>query len=107
MATQHPWNETLFPRGSRENNSNLERNASRVRANLARFAFHALHLAHPMTPATAGLTAPDIARRRARRPKGKWSSNVQAATCAGSMSDLDRHSERYLETEVRDVPKES
>jgi len=40
-----------------------------------------------------------------------WSTEmverVQAATCAGSMSDLDRHIERYLETEVRDVPKES
>jgi len=31
---------------------------------------------------------------------------VQAATCAGSASDLDRHIERYLEEEVREVPKE-
>ena len=30
---------------------------------------------------------------------------VQAATCAGSNSDLDRHIERYLQEEVRDVPK--
>ena len=29
---------------------------------------------------------------------------VQAATCAGSLSDLDRHIERYLEQEVREVP---
>jgi len=40
-----------------------------------------------------------------------WSTEmverVQATTCAGSVSDLDRHIERYLETEVRDVPKES
>jgi ferritin len=32
---------------------------------------------------------------------------VQAATCAGSASDLDRHIERYLEEEVRQVPAES
>jgi hypothetical protein len=31
---------------------------------------------------------------------------VQTATCAGSMSDLDRHIERYLEMEVREVPAE-
>jgi len=30
---------------------------------------------------------------------------VQTATCAGSASDLDRHIERYLEQEVREVPK--
>ena len=40
-----------------------------------------------------------------------WSTEmverVQAATCAGSAADLDRHIERYLETEVREVPKES
>lgn len=40
-----------------------------------------------------------------------WSTEmverVQAATCAGSASDLDRHIERYLEQEVREVPKES
>jgi len=40
-----------------------------------------------------------------------WSSEmverVQAATCAGSASDLDRHIERYLEEEVRQVPAES
>ncbi len=29
---------------------------------------------------------------------------VQTATCAGSVSDLDRHIERYLEDEVRQVP---
>ncbi len=32
---------------------------------------------------------------------------IQTATCAGSLSDLDRHIERYLEQEVREVPKES
>ncbi len=31
---------------------------------------------------------------------------VQAASCAGSASDLDRHIERYLEEEVREVPAE-
>jgi ferritin len=31
---------------------------------------------------------------------------VQTATCAGSASDLDRHIERYLEEEVREVPKD-
>jgi len=40
-----------------------------------------------------------------------WSNEmverVQAATCAGSNSDLDRHIERYLSDEVREVPKES
>jgi ferritin len=40
-----------------------------------------------------------------------WSTEmverVQAATCAGSCSDLDRHIERYLEEEVRQVPKDS
>jgi ferritin len=39
-----------------------------------------------------------------------WSSEmverVQTATCAGSASDLDRHIERYLEEEVREVPAE-
>jgi ferritin len=30
---------------------------------------------------------------------------VQAASCAGGLSDLDRHIERYLEQEVREVPK--
>ena len=30
---------------------------------------------------------------------------VLAASCAGSLSDLDRHIERYLEEEVREVPK--
>jgi len=38
-----------------------------------------------------------------------WSAEmverVQAATCAGSASDLDRHIERYLEEEVREVPE--
>lgn len=29
---------------------------------------------------------------------------VQTATCAGSSSDLDRHIERYLAEEVREVP---
>ncbi len=29
---------------------------------------------------------------------------VQAATCSGGTSDLDRHIERYLEQEVRQVP---
>jgi ferritin len=29
---------------------------------------------------------------------------VQSATCAGSLSDLDRHIERYLEQEVRQAP---
>jgi ferritin len=29
---------------------------------------------------------------------------IQTATCAGSLSDLDRHIERYLEQEVREVP---
>jgi ferritin len=37
-----------------------------------------------------------------------WSAEmverVQAASCAGGLSDLDRHIERYLEQEVRDVP---
>lgn len=37
-----------------------------------------------------------------------WSAEmverVQAATCAGGASDLDRHIERYLEMEVREVP---
>jgi ferritin len=36
-----------------------------------------------------------------------WSTEmverVQTATCAGSTSDLDRHIERYLEEEVREV----
>jgi ferritin len=31
---------------------------------------------------------------------------VQTASCAGSLSDLDRHIERYLEQEVREVPAE-
>lgn len=31
---------------------------------------------------------------------------IQAATCAGSLSDLDRHIERYIEEEVRIVPEE-
>ncbi|MCL5099020.1 MAG: ferritin [Candidatus Omnitrophica bacterium] len=31
---------------------------------------------------------------------------VQNATCAGSVSDLDRHIERYLEEEVRKVSQE-
>jgi ferritin len=31
---------------------------------------------------------------------------VQSATCAGGLSDLDRHIERYLEQEVREVPKD-
>jgi ferritin len=31
---------------------------------------------------------------------------VQSASCAGSLSDLDRHIERYLEQEVREVPKQ-
>jgi ferritin len=39
-----------------------------------------------------------------------WSAEmverVEAATCAGSCSDLDRHIERYLQEEVREVPKE-
>lgn len=39
-----------------------------------------------------------------------WSTEmverVQSASCAGSLSDLDRHIERYLEDEVRDVPEE-
>ena len=39
-----------------------------------------------------------------------WSAEmverVQAASCAGSLSDLDRHIERYLEEEVREVPVE-
>ncbi len=30
---------------------------------------------------------------------------VEAATCAGGLSDLDRHIERYLEQEVRQVPE--
>ena len=38
-----------------------------------------------------------------------WASEmvarVQAASCAGSLSDLDRHIERYLEEEVREVPE--
>lgn len=37
-----------------------------------------------------------------------WSTEmverVQTATCAGSLSDLDRHIGRYLEQEVREVP---
>jgi len=39
-----------------------------------------------------------------------WSAEmverVQAASCAGSLSDLDRHIERYLESEVREAPAE-
>ena len=39
-----------------------------------------------------------------------WSTEmverVQTATCAGSLSDLDRHIERYLEEEVRELPAE-
>lgn len=39
-----------------------------------------------------------------------WSSEmverVECATCAGSLSSLDRHIERYLEEEVREVPPE-
>ena len=39
-----------------------------------------------------------------------WSAEmverVQAASCAGSLFDLDRHIERYLEEEVRQVPAE-
>ena len=31
---------------------------------------------------------------------------VQLAACAGGLSDLDRHIERYLEQEVREVSKE-
>jgi ferritin len=38
-----------------------------------------------------------------------WSTEmverVQAASCAGGLSDLDRHIERYLEAEVREVPQ--
>jgi ferritin len=30
---------------------------------------------------------------------------VQSASCSGGMSDLDRHIERYLEQEVREVPE--
>jgi ferritin len=30
---------------------------------------------------------------------------IQEATCAGSLSTLDRHIERYLEEEVREVPE--
>ncbi len=40
-----------------------------------------------------------------------WSTEmverVQAASCAGSLSDLDRHIERYLEEKVREGPAES
>jgi ferritin len=40
-----------------------------------------------------------------------WSTEmverVQAATCSGGTSDLDRHIERYLEDEVREVPAKS
>jgi ferritin len=40
-----------------------------------------------------------------------WSTEmverVQSATCAGSCSDLDRHIERYLAEEVREVPKDA
>ncbi|MGD0814067.1 MAG: ferritin [Verrucomicrobiota bacterium] len=40
-----------------------------------------------------------------------WSTEmverVQTATCAGSTSDLDRHIERYLEEEVRQVPSDT
>ncbi len=39
-----------------------------------------------------------------------WSAEmvdrVAAATCAGGLSDLDRHIERYLEDEVRQVPQD-
>ena len=39
-----------------------------------------------------------------------WSNEmvdrVQAAACSGGLSDLDRHIERYLEEEVREVPKD-
>ncbi|HXP59496.1 MAG TPA: ferritin [Dongiaceae bacterium] len=38
-----------------------------------------------------------------------WSTEmverVQGAACSGGMSDLDRHIERYLAEEVREVPK--
>jgi ferritin len=40
-----------------------------------------------------------------------WSTEmverVQNASCAGSTGDLDRHIERYLAEEVREVPKDS
>jgi len=40
-----------------------------------------------------------------------WSAEmverVQAASGAGSLSNLDRHVERYLEEEVREVPAET
>jgi ferritin len=40
-----------------------------------------------------------------------WASEmvdrVEAATCAGSYASLDRHIERYLDDEVRDVPGET
>jgi ferritin len=39
-----------------------------------------------------------------------WASEmvdrIQTASCAGSLSDLDRHIERYLEEEVRKVEKQ-
>ncbi len=39
-----------------------------------------------------------------------WSTEmaerVQSATCAGSLSDLDRHIEKFLEQQVREVPAE-
>jgi ferritin len=39
-----------------------------------------------------------------------WSAEmverVESATCAGSLSSLDRHIERYLEEEVREVPSD-
>ncbi len=35
---------------------------------------------------------------------GEMVERVQRASCAGSLSELDRHIERYLETEVREVP---
>jgi ferritin len=38
---------------------------------------------------------------------GEMVDRVESATCAGSASDLDRHIERYLEEEVREVPAET
>jgi hypothetical protein len=39
-----------------------------------------------------------------------WASEmverIETATCAGSLSYLDRHIERHLDEEVREVPEE-
>ena len=65
----------------------------------------------------AALTAPDYPAQvlmhwfiKEQVEEEDWSTEmverVQSASCAGSLSDLDRHIERYLEQKVREVPAE-